>query len=459
MSRRANRTLTVLVLLGSLCGSASAAVSGMSNTEILWAWLGAYNQGGPAALGNFQRDYLGNTDIGYAVDTREETGGFELVKVEADEPLKLAALLRERNSPSLWRVILLRKDAQAPLLQRIAYAPLPMAQSEALAALDKLATRLASADKFSGVILVARHDHDLYARAWGLADRSTKAKITRDTPFLVASQGKMFTAVAVLQLVATGKVRLDEPIGSYLTDYPNREVARKVTVRHLLAHQGGTGEMGLLEPHDAGNRASVHSIADIVALNGARGPAFEPGSKTEYSNYGYVLLGAIIEKVSGQSYYAYLKEHVFQPAAMLRTDFPLRGQMQGVASGYTQADDGTLHATTAQLPWRGTPAGGGVSTAADMRRFVGALKAGKLVPKALLAEATQNQGRGFGYGFISSQVDGFPYWGHGGGAPGNSLVLDYYPLTDTTFICMSNRDPPVCDRLAFDYLFRSPRQH
>ena len=94
----------------------------------------------------------------------------------------------------------------------------------------------------------------------------------------------------------------------------------------------------------------------------------------------------------------------------------------------------------------------------DMLKFVAALNAGKLIPLPLLADATKNQKAQFGYGFISSSFENFPYWGHGGGAPGNSLVLDYYPVTDTRFICMSNRDPPICDRLALNYLFRSPRQ-
>lgn len=452
------RLLTFIVVIAlSPVGSAPAAVSEEPNTEILHKWLAVYNKGDAAALKDFQQNYLGDANIAWALDTREESGGFDLVKVETDEPLKLAALLREHNFPSLWRVTMVRKSAAAPTLQSIEYRALPTSQSEAFAALDKFATRLADADEFSGVIAIAKHGRSLYIKALGMADRSHNTAVTPNTQFLFASQGKMFTAVAVLQLVAAGKVALDDPIGTYLTDYPNREVAHKVTVRQLLAHQGGTGEMGLLEPQDAHNRATVHSIADIIKLNGYRPPAFEPGSKWDYSNYGYVLLGALVEKVSGSTYYDYVRNNIFRPAEMAHTSFPLREDMRGVAIGYTKAGGNALQATTDQLPWRGTPAGGGVSTAEDMLRFADALNAGRLIPKALLAEATKNHTHGFGYGFISSQVDEFPYWGHGGGAPGNSLVLDYYPVTDTSFVCMSNRDPPVCDRLAFNFLFRSPR--
>jgi CubicO group peptidase (beta-lactamase class C family) len=257
--------------------------------------------------------------------------------------------------------------------------------------------------------------------------------------------------------VEAGKVNFDDPIGKYLVDYPNVEVAQKVTVRHLLAHEDGTGEMGLLEPQDGKNRAVVHSIAEIIALNGTRAPAFEPGSKFEYANYGYILLGALIEKVSGQSYYDYVEEHIFRPAGMTHTGYPLREAMGGVAIGYMRTDSGALRDSSHQLPWRGTPAGGGVSTAGDMLRFTAALTTGALLSPTLLAEATKKQTQWYGYGFISSDVDGFVYWGHGGGAPGNSLVLGYYPATHISFVCMSNRDPPICDRLAFNFLFRSPR--
>jgi D-alanyl-D-alanine carboxypeptidase len=429
-----------------------------SNGEILNLWLDTFNTGDPAKMREFQLQYLGNSDIAFALDVREESGGFDLSNIEVDEPLKTTALLRERNFPSTWRVTLTRRDATTPTLRNIEYHALPMSQSEALASLDAFATRLDKADKFSGVIAVEKHGKVIFKKAWGLAERAGKKPVTLDTPFLFASQGKMFTAVAVLQQVAAGKVALDDPVGKYLTDYPNREIATKVTIRHLLTHQGGTGEMGILERQDGANRATVHSITDIIKLNGDRAPAFEPGSRWDYSNYGFVLLGAVVERVSGQDYYRYVERHIFRPTHMEHTGYPLREHMSAVATGYTTFRGETqLQASSDQLPWRGTPAGGGVSTAGDMLRFVDALNAGKLIPVPLLAEATKRHGR-FGFGFISSNFEGFPFWGHGGGAPGNSLVLGYYPVTDSTFICMSNRDPPVCDRLGWNYGFRSPRQ-
>jgi D-alanyl-D-alanine carboxypeptidase len=441
-----------LTLAISALSFAASAAAAPSNTDLLHQWLATYNEGDPKALSAFKRAVVGEADVAYWLDTREESGGFDLDRIEKDEPLQLTAIVRERQFPSPWRVTLKRERARSPKLRSIGLIALPLSQTEAIAALDSFATRLAAVDKFSGVVEMTRHGQVLYAKAFGLADRSRHTAITLDTPFLFASQGKMFTAVAVLQLVAAGKVALDDPIGKVLTDYPNRQVATQVTVRQLLTHRGGTGEMGLLEPGDSANRATVRSIADIIQLNGSRAPAFEPGTQFAYSNYGYVLLGALVERISGETYYDHVREHILKPAGMKHTSHPLREQMTGVAAGYTNAfpGDHSLRDSTDQLPWRGTPAGGGVSTAGDMVLFLQALNQGKLIPPTLLAEATQKNQDNYGYGFMSSGVGDFPYWGHGGGALGNSPVLSYYPTTDTSFVCKSNRDPPVCDRLAFN---------
>jgi D-alanyl-D-alanine carboxypeptidase len=320
----------------------------------------------------------------------------------------------------------------------------------AIKAMDGYATEAAGWDGFSGVLIVEKGGRRLYQRAFGMADNDKQTPVTLATPFLIASQGKMFTAVAVLQLVEAGKIRLDDSVGKFLRDYPNREIADKVTVRHLLTHRGGTGNMNILEREYETNREWVRSIDDIIKLNGARPPAFEPGSKEEYSNYGFLLLGAIIERVTEQSYYDYVEQHVFRPAGMNHTGFPTRDQMSGVAIGYTWIDK-ALKPSTQWLPWRGTPAGGGISTADDEARFFNALNAGLLLSKTMLAEATSRQTPWYGYGFIWSQPEMFLHWGHGGGAPGNSLASSYWPRADLVTICMSNRDPPACDHVMYQF--------
>lgn len=464
MARASINVVFLAVCLILAAGRAGAE----SNIDALHMWLKTFDGGNAAAMRALQQRYRGKSNIAFARDIRDETGGFDLLKVETDTPIELSALLRERNYPSTWRLTMIRDTAGTLPFAKLSYLPVPVSQSRALAALNAFADSLAAADRFSGVIAVVQHGKQVFAKAWGLADRAKRRRVTLDTPFLLASQGKMFTAVAVLQLIERGRLTFDAPVGRYLPDYPNAEVSREVTIRELLTHTDGLGGMDLLQPIGASsakrrriaqNRAAVHSIGDIIRLDGARPPAFKPGSNFEYDNYGYVVLGAIIQKVSGQSYYDYVASHVFRPAAMTHTGYPLRERMAGVAVAYSSFDSSSLRSVSDQLPWRGTPAGGGVSTAGDMIRFVAALNDGRLLSRTMLAQAVRNEtGRPhgwYGYGFITSNVDDFPYWGHGGGAPGQSLVLGYYPLTDTTFVCMSNRDPPVCDRLAFNFLFRS----
>lgn len=112
---------------------------------------------------------------------------------------------------------------------------------------------------------------------------------------------KMFTAVAILQLVQAGKIKLTDPVGKYLTDYPNQDAASKVTIHHLLTHTGGTGD--IFGPEFDSHRLDLKTLNDYVSLYGKRAPAFvEPGSKWAYSNYGILLAGVVIERVSGKSY-------------------------------------------------------------------------------------------------------------------------------------------------------------
>lgn len=191
---------------------------------------------------------------------------------------------------------------------------------------------------------------------------------------------KMFTAVATLQLVETGKVALAYPIGNCLPDYPNKDVASKVTVPHLLTHTGGTGDT--FGPELEPNRLKLREHDDYVKLYGSRGLAFEPGARFEYSN-GYILLGALIEAVSGKSYYDYVREHVFRPAGMRSTDSLPESARAKSCGGYMRLYRGDeWEPNTDTLPSRGTAAAGGYSTVGDLMRFAQALSSRTLISKA-----------------------------------------------------------------------------
>ncbi|MES1242223.1 MAG: serine hydrolase domain-containing protein [Acidobacteriota bacterium] len=329
-----------------------------------------------------------------------------------------------------------------------------MKGEEALAALSTYADQLVKNDQFSGTLLVARHGKVLFQKAWGRANRETGAPVTLDTQFRIGSMNKMFTSVATLQLVEAGKLALDEPIGKYLTDYPNKETASKVTIRHLLTHTGGTGD--IFGPEFMENRLTLRQHGDYVKLFGSRAPAYEPGTRFEYSNYGFILLGAILERVSGMSYFDSVRSRVFQPAGMASTDsLPESESVPNRAAGYTRGETGWV-SNAETLPWSGTSAGGGYSTVGDLLRFAQALESGKLISKATFAEAVTARSEWYGYGFMIQDEGRLRSYGHNGGAPGINGDLRIFPETGYVLVGLSNLDPPAASHLLDYFAARMP---
>jgi CubicO group peptidase (beta-lactamase class C family) len=267
---------------------------------------------------------------------------------------------------------------------------------------------------------------------------------------------KMFTAVATLQLVEAGKLALDDPIGKHLPDYPNKEVASKVTVRHLLSHTGGTGD--IFGPEFERNRLKLRTHRDYVKLYGSRGLTHEPGARFEYSNFGFILLGALIERVSGLSYYDYVRNQVFRPAGMSSTDsLPESEHVPKRAVGYMRPYPGAdWEPNTDTLPWRGTAAGGGYSTVGDLMRFAQALSSGRLISKATLADATRPHRQQYGYGFGVEGNGRLRSYGHGGGAPGQNGELRVFPRLGYVVVSLSNLDPPAASQLVEYFALRMP---
>jgi CubicO group peptidase (beta-lactamase class C family) len=264
---------------------------------------------------------------------------------------------------------------------------------------------------------------------------------------------KMFTAVSVLQLVQVGKIKLTDPVGKYITDYPNQEVATKVTIHHLLTHTGGTGD--IFGPEYDAHRLELRTLNDYLALYGKRAPAFEPGSRWVYSNYGMLLAGVAIERVSGQNYYDYVAEHVYRPAGMTRSGSEPESQSVADRSvGYMQKQGGGgWTPNTDTLPYRGTSAGGGYSTVGDLLKFANALMGHKLLNAEytdLLITGKVDTGNGakYAYGFEDDRKNGAGAVGHSGGAPGMSGDLRIYPQSGYVVAVLSNLDPPAAPRVS-----------
>jgi D-alanyl-D-alanine carboxypeptidase len=333
-----------------------------------------------------------------------------------------------------------------------------LTQADALAALADHAEERAQAGEFAGAVLVARHGKILLQDAWGRADRKAGTANTPATRFRIGSMNKMFTAVATLQLAEAGKLKLDDPIGQHLPGYPNKQVAARVTVRHLLTHTGGTGD--IFGPQFDQHRLQLREHRDYLKLYGSRGLSFEPGARFEYSNYGFVLLGALIEQVSGESYDDYVGDHVFRPAAMRSTGaLPESVEVPERAVGYLRlSPGGAWEPNTYTLPWRGTAAGGGYSTVGDLLRFAQALGSGRLLSKATLAEATRPHQQQYGYGFDVQGQGRLASYGHGGGAPGMNGELRVFPQLGYVVVALSNLDPPAASEMVEFFALRMPDQ-
>src|SRR5687768_4718337 len=245
-----------------------------------------------------------------------------------NSPMRIHAIL------TLLACIACGGDARGPIAP-----PSPPVETQAardstfVAAVRAQLNGATQAEQFSGAVLVTRDGQTLFEGAYGFADRERNVPNTLNTQFRVGSMNKMLTAVAAMQLVQAGTLRLEGALGTYIPDYPNADMASKVTIHHLLTHTGGTGD--IFGPAFNANRLELRDPEDYLQLYGTRGLQFTPGTQWVYSNYGFVLLGAIIERVTGTSYDDYVAANVLTPAGMTATGaFPEETLVPGRSIGY-----------------------------------------------------------------------------------------------------------------------------
>ena len=211
-----------------------------------------------------------------------------------------------------------------------------ISQPELVKRLTTTVDSLAKIGEFSGVVLLAKNGAPVYQVAKGYADRERKIPNNLQTAFNLGSINKVFTQIAILQLQAAGKLDLDSTLATYWPDYPNQDVARKVTIRQLMRHTSGIGGNIFAAP-SGGTRGDVRRLQDYLPLFVNEPLQFEPGSKNVYSNAGYIVLGLLIERLSGGDYYRYVREHIFEPAGMTRTgSFTVDSLPANTAIGYTR---------------------------------------------------------------------------------------------------------------------------
>lgn len=425
------------------------------------AWLAAFNSGDRSRIEEFVKDNWPSRNVEREMALRAQTGSFELRALQEASPTNLSGFIESQDSDDFaWFNLAIEPNGahyittlNARLIARPAGFEVPrLSETEIISGLRARLEKDAAADRFAGTVLVMKKGKTLFSGAYGLADRDKKAPNALDTRFRIGSMNKMFTATAILQLVQAGKIKLTDALEKYLPDYPNQDVASKVTIHHLLTHTGGTGD--IFGPEYDAHRLELKTLDDYVTLYGKRSLRFEPGSRWEYSNYGMLLLGVVIERVSGRSYYDYVAQKIFKPAGMTRSGSePESRDVPGRSTGYMHPPGKAEWVpNTDTLPYRGTSAGGGYSTVEDLLRFAQALMSNKLLD----AEHTQLLITGkvnavgsvqYAYGFEDARKpDGTGAVGHGGAAPGMNGELRIFPKSGYAVAVLANLDPPAAQR-------------
>ncbi|HEU5219228.1 MAG TPA: serine hydrolase domain-containing protein [Gemmatimonadales bacterium] len=469
------RIATTGLLLGAVVAPApapaQAAPPRLPDTpmgRIVSRYLTLFNAGDAAAMRAFFTENVStgalqrrSADERAAIylDMLGANGGFELSQVLDVAAASITVLLHTRKDE--WRRIEFRFDPDPPnkLLglgvedadppAALPAAPSgPLSESLAVSELTGYLDARARTDEFSGTVLVARNGRPILQRTYGLARVEQKIPNRADTRFNLGSDSKLFTQVAIGQLIEQGKLKFDTRIGEVLPDYLNAEAAKKVTVRQLLTMTSGIGDF--FGPRfDAAPPHRIRTTGDYLTLFADQPLEFEPGGRQQYSNGGYIVLGAIIEKISGRSYYDYVREHIFRPAGMNETDsYEIDAAVPNLATGYTTDDGrgpGPRRSNRETLPGRGSSAGGGYSTAPDLLRFAMAVHQNRLLTPAYTtwfvtrvepsAAATSDSVRARSFGWL-------------GGSPGVNASITSNATTGYTVIVLSNYDPPSATSVA-----------
>lgn len=469
-----SRVVTLVVLLVAQTaraagpGSDAEMIPDTPAGRVFSAFLVAYNQGSRASIARFVTDhYAPGKDVEAKTDDWLELyykyGPVQVhgPSIAKDRDLEMwlygtvtrawfaVELILDKETGYIRAVGILQgeKPPDAPAIA-VAVADLPEHINRYLSALD-------TAGYFAGTVLVARKGQLIYEGAFGLADQRRGIPMRVDTRLQLASITKVFTAVAVAQLVEQGKLSFDDSIGTYLPEYP-KEIGEHVTIHQLLTHTSGI-ELDEIPDFNESKRNAESSDALLDAhlrhVDSLRtGGVFELPTKYDYSNEGYDLAGFIVERVTGQGFLEYITEHIFELAEMLDTGwFVVRPQQENVAIGYTHYLDADTFSdqevpNTYFLDQALFGSTGLYSTVGDLNRFVNAffyqslLLSPAMRDTVIAAQVRRNSTETYGYGFERATTGaGVLSIGHNGGMQGASAELRYFPASKYCVVVLASK--------------------
>lgn len=406
----------------------------------------------PAVDKNDKADFI--DALAYAA---RDSGGVDLVDARSQQGMLFLAL-KGRRTAQRGLLVLAADPAQSGKLGQAnlvptddpsLYAGWPkgaVSHAEMARLIHTALDHLVSTSDFSGCMTVIDGDATVFDECRGLAERNFGVPVDHQTRFHVGSIDKMFTAVAIAQLIEAGKLSWDTTLAKLAPEYPDHVAAQKITVWQLLHHTAGLGDF--MVPEYFQHQESFVNPADYLDLIARQPKASEPGQQWSYSNAGYMLLGRIIENISHESYFDYVQQRVFAPAGMHDTGFDsIEDITPKLAVGYFR--DGLFSsewkADWMKVGFKGGPAGGGYSTNADLLRFTKALQSGKLVKPATLEKMFADEvpaGPGaYAAGFGDRLSHGRHICGHAGGIEGTDANLQMIWGTDAAVALTSNEGP------------------
>jgi CubicO group peptidase (beta-lactamase class C family) len=289
------------------------------------------------------------------------------------------------------------------------------------------------------IIAVLRDGELLHCKGYGLANLEWNIPVSPETVFRIASLTKQFTAIAVMMLRARGLLSLDDPIERFLVDFPPR--GRRVTIRHLLNHTSGIRTFNYFERQSERARTTLAALLEVIYELPFD---FEPGDRYVYNNSGYVLLGGVIEAVSGQKYRDFLRTALFEPLGMRRTGYLFDEQVTPFrASGYERVRYEFRNARFRSATWAHA-AGALGSTVGDLAKWDRAIRHHQLIDEEsfnqMLEPARLNDGSTFPYGFGWGVAEycGRRLYHHAGGGSGFAAHMLHFRDEDLTTILLSN---------------------
>jgi CubicO group peptidase (beta-lactamase class C family) len=369
----------------------------------------------------------------------QNTASIELVQVMRSDPGSLVIAVKDPQGAPVELVIAIEPNEPYKIISiafsrsraaSVVPAGGPLTEEAVLDSISRWLAHQSASDSFSGAVLIAKAGVPLMRAGYGLSDHEHQVPNRPETKFNLGSIGKSFTRIAVEGLIAQGRLAATDKLGKFLPDYPNAEAREKVTIQQLLDMRSGIGdffgEEFLKTPRDR-----VRSLQDYLPFFASKSLLFEPGTQERYSNGGFLVLGLIIEKVSGQSYYDYIRDTIFSPTGMTSSGYYASDAIvPDRAIGYTHRwqpidqDSPELRSNVLTLPGIGSSAGGGYSTVGDLLKFVNALESGKL---------HSSEGSGLGIA---------------GGAPGINAAIESGIVGKYTVIVLCNYDPPLAEDTA-----------